>query len=82
MTCGLGNVYTAFSNPYPGESFYEVVKQTSNENPGVLYRNSSSEQTLYINLVDALKATTGSTGCTVYITAKKGDQTKHRELNS
>uniref|UniRef100_A0A194ANW2 VWFA domain-containing protein n=1 Tax=Pinctada fucata TaxID=50426 RepID=A0A194ANW2_PINFU len=77
MTCGLGNVYTAFTNPYPGESFYEVVKQTSNENPGVLFRNSSSTQTLYINVVDALKSTTSSEGCIVHITPKKGDQTNH-----
>lgn len=78
MTCGVGNIYTAFSNAYPGESYYETVHSVSPGNPTSVFHNSSRDQTLFINLVDALKnQATDSTGCTITITPFHGDHTDH-----
>lgn len=78
MTCGVGNIYTAFSNAYPGESYYETINSVSPGNPTSVFHNSSVDQTLFINLVDALKnQATDSTGCTITITPFHGDHTDH-----
>lgn len=69
------NVYTAFSNPYPGDAFYEEKQETSVDNLGVQFRNTTSLQTLYIGLKDT--STGGSDGCTVHVTPYTGDHRNH-----
>ncbi|CAC5362153.1 Collagen alpha-1(XII) chain [Mytilus coruscus] len=77
VTCGLANIYTAFSNPYPSQSFYEQITTVSSETPGVMFINSSTDHTLYINMVDALKSSGGSGNCEICISPKDGDQRNH-----
>ena len=80
MTCGSANIYTAFSNPYPSQSFYEESGTVSSGNPGLMFVNSSYDRTLFINLVDAMKSNGGSGDCQICINPKDGDHRDHGKL--
>lgn len=45
-----------------------------------MFVNSSTEHTLYINMVDALKQSGGSGNCEVCINPKDGDHQSHSKL--
>lgn len=77
MTCGAANIYTAFSNPYPSQSFYEEYGTVSSGNPGLMFVNRSTDGTLYINMVDALRNNGGSGDCEICINPKDGDHRDH-----
>ncbi|XP_062597477.1 uncharacterized protein LOC134258895 [Saccostrea cucullata] len=78
VTCGNGNIYTAFNSPYPGPSYYQTLNSVSSGNPTSVFHNASGDQTLFINLVDALKnQISSSAGCVITITPYHGDHTDH-----
>ncbi|XP_069121966.1 uncharacterized protein [Argopecten irradians] len=77
VTCGKITLFTAFGSPYPGNSYYETQSQTEANDLGIVFRNTTSTQTLYMSLEDALRLTNGTTGCTINVTPYNGDHRDH-----
>lgn len=48
----------------------------------MMFVNSSTDRTLYINMVDALKSSGGSGNCEICINPKDGDQRNHSKSPS
>ncbi|OWF46122.1 uncharacterized protein LOC110456139 [Mizuhopecten yessoensis] len=77
VTCGKITLFTAFGNPFPGNSFYETFSQTEAADLGALFRNTTTTQTLFMSLEDALALTNGTRGCTINVTPYNGDHRYH-----
>ncbi|XP_033732112.1 uncharacterized protein LOC117321712 [Pecten maximus] len=77
VTCGKITLFTAFGSPYPGNSYYETQTQTEATDLGIVFRNTTTTQTLFMGLGDALKLTNGTRGCTINVTPYNGDHRDH-----
>lgn len=77
MTCGSANIYTAFSNSNPSQSFYEQTFTVSGGSPGVMFVNTSYPRPLYISMKDALAGSGGSGNCEICINPLDGDHRNH-----
>ncbi|XP_060084208.1 uncharacterized protein LOC132563468 [Ylistrum balloti] len=77
VTCGKITLFTAFGTPFPGNSYYETISQTEAAELGIKFRNTTTTQTLFMSLEDALKLTNGTRGCSINVTPYTGDHRDH-----